>query len=293
MTSLDSPPASLPLHVEAVGLRPGPGVDTYLLIHGYGASTFSWRHWAPRLARRGHVVMVDMKGSGRAPKPDDGRYAPQNQAELMLELIAERDLRDLTLVGHSLGGGVSLLTALGLLERGEEDRLKRLVVVAGAAYDQRLPPFVKLADHPRASSLLFRLLGPQRIVRGVLHTIVSDRSTVTQEQVRGYAEPLESPDAVRALVDSAKQIRPERLESLTARYPHLDVPALLMWGRGDRVVPLWVGQRLVRDLPRARLHVFDGCGHLPAEELPEESWAVLEEFLEGTGAPPAVPGGDA
>jgi pimeloyl-ACP methyl ester carboxylesterase len=268
----------LPLHVETTGLAPGPGTDTYLLIHGYGASTFTWRHWAPRLARQGHVVMVDMKGSGLAPKPDDGRYAPEHQAELMLRLIERRDLRRLTLVGHSLGGGVALLTALGLREDGPR-RLQRLVIVAGAAYEQRLPPFVRLADHPRASSLVFRLVGARLVVRGVLRSIVYDRSTVNEEQVRGYATPLESSDAVRALIDSARQIRPDRLESLTARYPQLDVPALLLWGRQDRVVPLWVGQRLARDLPSARLHVFDRCGHLPPEELPEDSWAVLEAFL--------------
>lgn len=284
MTPSASPRGDLPLHVETTGLPPGAGVDTFLLIHGYGASTFSWRYWAPRLARRGHVVMVDLKGSGRAPKPDDGRYAPQHQAELVLRLIAERDLRALTLVGHSLGGGVALLTALGLRDEGQADRLKRLVVVAGAAYDQRLPPFVKLADHPRASSFLLRLLGPGRVVRGVLYSIVHDRSTVTEEQVRGYAEPLGAPEAVRALIDTARQIRPESLESLTACYPQLDVPALLVWGRRDRVVPLWVGQRLAQDLPRARLHVLDACGHLPAEELPDESWAVLEDFLEAEGA---------
>ena len=270
----------LPLHVEASGRAPAAGVETFLLIHGYGASTFTWRHWAPRLAARGHVLLVDMKGFGRAPKPDDGRYAPEHQAELVQRLIAERDLRRLTLVGHSLGGGVALLTALGLRERSPE-RLERLVVVAGAAYEQRLPPFVKLADHPRVSSLLFRLLGPERVVRAVLRSIVHDPSGVDDEQVRGYAAPLGAGDAVRALIDSARQIRPERLEHLTACYPELNVPALLLWGRHDRVVPLWVGQRLARELSSARLHVLEACGHLPAEELPVESWAVLEEFLDG------------
>ncbi|HUF75833.1 MAG TPA: alpha/beta hydrolase [Longimicrobiales bacterium] len=272
---------SLPLHVESSGHAPGAGVETFLLIHGYGASTFTWRHWAPRLAARGHVLLVDMKGFGRAAKPDDGRYSPEHQAEHILRLIAERDLRRLTLVGHSLGGGVALLTALGLREEAP-NRLERLVVVSGAAYEQRLPPFVRLADHPRASSLLFRLLGPKLVVRAVLRSIVYDRSRVEGEQVRGYAAPMVETEALRALIDSARQIRPERLEQLTARYPQLSVPALLLWGRHDRVVPLWVGERLERELMNARLHVLERCGHLPAEELPEESWAALEAFLDAS-----------
>jgi pimeloyl-ACP methyl ester carboxylesterase len=269
----------LPLHVESTGKAPGPGVETFLLIHGYGASTFTWRHWAPRLASRGHVLLVDMKGFGRAPKPDDGRYAPEHQAELVLRLIEERGLRRLTLVGHSLGGGVALLVALGLSER-LPDRLERLVVVSGAAYEQRLPPFVRLADHPRTSSFLFRLFGPRLVVRAVLQSIVYDRSRVEDAQVRGYAASLGTSDALRALIASARQIRPDRLDQLTASYPRLEIPTLLLWGRHDRVVPLWVGQRLERELPNARLHVLEACGHLPAEELPDESWAVLQAFLD-------------
>jgi len=272
-------PTDVPLHVERSGREPGAGVETFLLLHGYGASTFMWRHWTPLLGRRGHVVAIDMKGFGRAPRPDDDRYAPEHQAELVARLVAAHDLWNLTLVGHSLGGGVALLTALALQDEGG-GRLRRLVVVAGAAYDQKLPPFARLAGYPRASALAFRALGAPRVVRAVLRSVVHDPARVDDEQVRGYAEPLGTRDAVRALIAAARQIRPQELERVTARYRSLDVPTLILWGREDRVVPLWVGQRLARDLPDARLHVFDRCGHLPAEELPDESWAVLESFFD-------------
>jgi len=272
---------ALPLHVETLGPEPRPGGDTFLLLHGYGASGFSWRYWAPRLAERGHVILVDLKGFGRAPKPDDGRYAPADQAELIQRLVETRDLHDVTLVGHSLGGGVALLTALGLHD-AREGRLRRLVIVGGVAYEQRLPPFVGLAERPRLGSFLFRAVGPRRVVRSVLRGIVHDGSTVTEEQVRGYADPLDSREAVRALIDAARQIVPPDLDRLTRRYPEIDVPSLLLWGRGDRVVPLAVGERLASELPRARLHVLDRCGHLPAEERPDETFAVLADFLAST-----------
>jgi pimeloyl-ACP methyl ester carboxylesterase len=273
----------LRLHVEDSGLPPGAGVDTYVLIHGYAGSVFTWRHWAPRLALRGHVVLVDLKGFGRSPKPADGAYGPAHQADLVTRLIQDRDMVGLTIMGHSLGGGVTLLTALSLAAEGRH-RLARMVLLSSAAYAQRLPPFVKLADHPRLSAFLFKALGPRRIVRSVLRSIVYDPSGVDEKQVRGYADPLDSSWAVGALIQSARQIRPHDLDDLAARYPTLDVPTLLMWGRQDRVVPLSVGERLARELPDARLHVFEECGHLPAEELPEPSWKVLEAFLDDTPA---------
>src|SRR5690606_23221574 len=116
-----------------------------------------------------------------------------------------RDLRRVTLIGHSLGGGVALLTALALAERAPR-RLERLVIVAGAAYDQRMPPFVRFADYPRVSATLFRALGARRLVRLVLEQVVHDPATVDESQVLGYATPLESADAVRCLIASARQI---------------------------------------------------------------------------------------
>lgn len=268
----------LPLHVEVAGREPGPDVDTFLLIHGYAASTFTWRYWGPRLGARGHVVALDLKGFGKAPKPADERYGPEHQAELVHRLIEERDLRRITLVGHSLGGGVALLTALRLADAGVR-RIERMVIVSGAAYDQRLPPFVRMADYPRLAALLFRALGSERVVRTVLMQIVHDVARVDEAQVRGYAAPLASEDAVYALLATARQIRPAALDTITARYPELNIPTLLLWGRRDRVVPLSIGERLARELPDARLHVLERCGHIPPEEVPDESYALLERFL--------------
>lgn len=275
---------ALPLHVETHGPPPGPDTESFLLLHGYGGSAFSWRYWTTALSRRGHVVLVDLKGFGEAPKPDDDAYGPHDQAELVQRLVVQRDLHNLTVVGHSLGGGVALLLALRLLDR-EPERLRRLVVLAGAAYRQKLPPFVGLARWSWLSRGLMRLLGARRVVKAVLKSIVHDASGVTRSQVEGYAEPLSTPEARRALVRSARQIVPDDLEAWTARYPELRVPALLLWGRRDRVVPLRVGHKLEADLPDARLVILDDCGHLPAEELPDESLAGLEEFLDLTPHP--------
>ncbi len=272
---------TLHLHVEVVGREPGPDVPTFVLLHGFGGSLFSWRTWVPELSRRGHVVLVDLKGFGKADRPEDDAYGPEDQAALVSEMIYERGLEHVTLVGHSLGGGVALITAITIRQR-EPGRIERLVVVAGAAYRQRLPPFTVAARWPGLSGAVVRVLTTRRIVRWVLRSIVYDRSTVTPEQVGGYSDPIDSPNARRALWRAARSIVPPELENWCARYPELDVPALLLWGDHDRVIPLWVGQRLQADLPRGHLHVLEACGHLPAEECPQRSVRVLLDFLDHT-----------
>ena len=66
---------------------------------------------------------------------------------------------------------------------------------------------------------------------------------------------------------------------LEKQWRQIDTPALLLWGRHDHVVPLWVGERLSRELPRAELVVIERCGHIPPEERPEETLAHLRSVL--------------
>jgi pimeloyl-ACP methyl ester carboxylesterase len=228
-------------------------------------------------------VLVDLKGFGSSPKPDDRRYAPMDQAELVHRLVRQRDLVNVNLVGHSLGGGVSLLTAL-LLRDAATERLKRLVIVSGACYPQKLPPFARLAHYPRLSSAMMRALGPRAVARRVLRSIVYDPGCITRSQIEGYADALRGPETMRVLIQAALQIVPKNLDRIIGRFPEIDVPALVLWGRQDRVIPVALGERLARDLPHARLVVLDGCGHLPHEERPGESVEALEAFLEGRDA---------
>ena len=66
---------------------------------------------------------------------------------------------------------------------------------------------------------------------------------------------------------------------LITEFGLLLLPTLLLWGRQDHVVPVFIGERLRVDLPRARLEVLDECGHIPHEERPTASLEMLEAFL--------------
>ena len=83
-----------------------------------------------------------------------------------------------------------------------------------------------------------------------------------------------------ALSWSARQLLPPDARRWTDRYPEIQVPTLLLWGSHDQVVPRWVGERLQRILPRARLEVLSDCGHMAPEERPEASLERVRAFLQ-------------
>lgn len=70
-------------------------------------------------------------------------------------------------------------------------------------------------------------------------------------------------------------------EDVTGRLATLTMPALVLWGEDDALVPVAVGQKLTNALPCARFEVLPDCGHLPTLENPSESVALFQSFLDG------------
>jgi pimeloyl-ACP methyl ester carboxylesterase len=272
----DAPPnfLALPLHVETHGEEGSPVV----LVHGFGANGFTWNRWLPRLTRTHRAVVVELKGAGASPKPKGAEYGPHEQALLLHRLILQQDLSDLTLVGHSLGGGVALLTALRLLDESP-GRLKRMVLIAPASYHQPLPYFIALAARPILGPLVLRLLPKSFLMRQALRMAYHDRSLISASQILAYSEPVRTSAGQHALSRTAQQIVPDDLDDFVARYPELKIPTLLIWGRQDRIVPLRFGHRLAEDLPESQLEILEDCGHIPHEEKPDESYEVFWDFL--------------
>ena len=252
--------------------------EPLLLIHGLGANTYSWRYLAPPLARTHHVLSVDLKGFGRSDKPIDAAYGVLDQARLLETLIARKNLRGLTIVGHSFGGGVALaLTVrLNLTRPGTVDRL---VLIDSIAYRQPVPLFIELLRTPVLAEVGLLAAPPELEAYKGLLAAYADPGKITWETVRAYARPLYEEGGRHALLKTAQSIIPANLPALTALYPTIHQPALLIWCAQDGVVPLAVGRRLLRALRRAELSVFKACGHVPQEEEPALTLARIKSFL--------------
>ena len=272
---LGPPDAPVKLYYSEEGMGP-----PLLLIHGFGASTYTWRHVAPELAKSYRVIAVDLKGFGQSDKPFDGRYSVYDQAELLAQLIEDKDLRDLTLVGHSFGGGVALLLALEANQR-LDGRITRLVLLDSIAYPQNIPVFFRLLDVPLMSQLGVRMVPPSVQTRVALQIAYFDDSKIDPEEIELYAAPLKTAAGKHAIIHSARQIVPEDIDALSERYKTIELPTLILWCDHDRIVPLEVGIKLRRTLPNSTLRLVEDCGHMPQEEQPASTIALIKGFIGG------------
>jgi len=261
------------LHVDICGH--GPPI---LLIHGFGASSFTWSKIVSSLAANHRVITVDLKGFGRSKKPRDGRYTLREQAAAVMNVIETLDLSEMILIGHSMGGGVALLLSMAL-EQEAPRRLRRLVLIDSIAYPQRLPHFVILLRLPLVGSLIMGLLPAAWLVRYVLSFAYFDRGKIEPAFVEEYAAPLRCRGGRAALIAAARAIIPPDINQLIEQYRTIRSPVLLLAGRQDRFVPLAIARRLAAAIPNADLKVLDQCGHVPHEEQPEFTMSILREIL--------------
>ncbi|MCK9376893.1 MAG: alpha/beta hydrolase [Syntrophobacterales bacterium] len=253
----------------------GPPV---ILLHGFGGCTYTYRYLAPELAKDHRVLAIDLKGYGLSDKPADGKYAVADQADLVAAFIRSQDLHDLVIMGHSMGGAVTLMTYFKVREDAPP-RVKKLVLIDSAGYPQKMPWFIRLAKLPLVGSVGGRVMSPRFATFMVLRKSYYNKDKITDEQINTYAYYGSLPGAREAVTETAKQIVPEDIDALTARYKTISVPVLIVWGREDEVVPLSVGENFKRDIPDSELAILPHCGHIPLEECAGETNRTVEAFL--------------
>lgn len=258
------------LYFEATGA--GPAI---VLLHGFGATLFTWRFMTAPLAETHRVLRIDLLGFGRSPKPRDADYSIHAQSDRLIRFLEAHALRDVVLAGHSLGGAIALLSAVRLRGTGA---IRSLVLLDAPAYRQPLPLFISALRTP-VGPLLTAIVPPRLQVKAVLKLAYFTNSAVPEESVRVYAQALDTPGARHSLVQTARALIPPDIDALAARYPTVDVPALLVWGARDEIVDVSTGQRLARELPHATLVTIDRAGHLPQEEAAPDTIRAVRAFL--------------
>ncbi len=256
----------------------GEGEPTFILLHGFGASLFSWREVVEPLAEYGTVITYDRPAFGLTERPmeweGESPYSQDSQVELVIGLMNALDIEQATLVGNSAGGTVSMLTALKYPER-----VTRLILVDPAVYaGGGAPAWIR----PLLGTPQFKHIGPlfarQLQAQGTefLKTAWHDPSKITPEIFEGYQEPLQVENWDKALWELTVS---SRESGLIERISEFDLPILVITGDADRIVPTEQSLRLAEELPKAELAVIPQCGHVPHEECPAVFMQAVTEFL--------------
>lgn len=260
----------------------GPAI---LLIHGIGDNSTTWSTVQAKLAQRFTVIAPDLLGHGKSDKPR-ADYSVAAYANGMRDLLSVLDVERVTVVGHSLGGGVAMQFAYQFPQL-----VDRLILVGAGGVTKDVNVALRIASLPMGTEALALLRLPMVLpavqVAGRIGGLLLGKTAVGRDipnMLRILAD-LPEPTAssafartLRAVVDWRGQV----VTMLDRCYLTESVPVQLVWGSHDSVIPVGHGRMAHAAMPGSQLEIFDGSGHFPFHDDPDRFVELLEKFIDTT-----------
>lgn len=247
----------------------GEGIPI-VYVHGLLSTSASWKR-ALSSASAGHPgVAVDLPGFGFSDRPWPFDYTVAGEAQALLKYLEARGFDQVVLVGNSLGGGICLVAAAA-----QPSRVAALVLVGSASPISKIPWNFRLLRTPVVGEIEMELFIRPVEEFALRYRLFARPERVTSEMVDQDWLPVRVPGTRRATL-AAVRSSPGGFENLLSR---IRVPTLVLWGKGDKILPPEEGLRLATEIAGARLVVLPDTGHIPQEETPEEFAGAVSQFL--------------
>ena len=272
-------------------LTTGAGQEHVILLHGLGGSKSSFYETAAILAPDYTAHAIDLPGFGSSSKPARAPYDARFFARHVLRFMDTLAIDRAHLVGNSMGGRVAL--EVGMQAPNRVRTLSLLAPSMAFRRGRQWGPLVKVL-RPELALIPHALSADQ--VRNRFWTMIARPERVdpavadiaSDEFLRTYR----SRAARVAFYAAARQIyleKPDGDNGFWTRLAGLEPPAMFVWGDSDRVVPSRFSRHVATALPDAPQVVLHDCGHVPQVELPEQTHAMIREFIDSAGALAELP----
>ncbi len=256
-----------------------------VLVHGIASRAAQWESVMALLGETCHVIAPDLLGHGLSAKPR-GDYSLGAHACGLRDLLAALGHDRVTLVGHSLGGGVAMQFAYQFPERVE-----RLALVCAGGLGPEVSVLLRAATLPGAELVLPVIAGSWvraagRWVDGQLGRARITVPAAIREALVGFGS-LGDPATREAFVHTARSVldvKGQRVDGRDRLGLATDLPLLVVWGEKDAIIPVQHGRALAAAVPSCRLEVFAQSGHFPHLTEPARLAALLAQWVATTKA---------
>lgn len=265
-----------------------------VLVHGFSASLHTWEAWKTDLEQDYRVITLDLPGHGLSRAEGAERATIDRFAEVVHEVTQDLGVRRFTLAGNSMGGNTAWTYALTYPET-----LEGLILVDASGWPESdeeaesSPLIFRLLANPLARAVI-KDLDMTSLVRSGLEDSYTNQALVTDELVERYVALSRAPGHRETLLAIAGG---DRVMATEAALAAINVPTLVMWGEDDNLVPVSGAQKFAEAIEGSTLVVYEGVGHLPQEEVAEQSVADVRSFMmdvewNALEEEPIIPAGD-
>lgn len=283
-------PDTVRLHGHDLSYVDSGSGPVVLFIHGILGSQRQWEHLVDMMDDDHRVLLPDLFGHGDSEKPL-GDYSLSSHAAAMRDLLDHLGVERVTLVGHSLGGGIAMQFFYLFPERVE-----RLVLVSSGGLGREVNVVLRAATLPGAAQVL-SVVASRRVLSRV-ESLGRGAQKVGWEPGadlgaiwRGFST-LGDRESRAAFLSTTRAVIDIGGQSISA-HDHLEgalpVPTMIVWGTKDRMIPSAHAVAAQEAVPDCRVELFEGAGHFPHLDDPDRFAMVLHGFIADGQAPTQVP----
>ncbi len=242
-----------------------------LMVHGSGPGVSAWANWRgviPQLAEKHRVIAPDMVGFGYTERPKGLEYSLDSWVDQLINLMDILDIEQADLVGNSFGGAVALATCIRYPKR-----VSKLVLMGSVGVSFELTPGL---------DAVWGYTPSVENMRQLMDLFAWDRNLVNDELAQLRFEASIRPgvqESYASLFPAPRQRWVEAMASTEEDIRAIDIPALVIHGREDQVIPLATSLCLAEWIENAELHVFGHCGHWTQIEKRQRFVELVTAFL--------------
>lgn len=272
------------LHHQPVAVHRSGAGPVIVLVHGLAGDMNTWDGVVPDLAAWATVIAPDLPGHGRSAPPA-GDYSLGAYASCLRDLLDALGHDHVTMIGHSLGGGIAMQFAYQYPQRCDH-----LVLVASGGLGPHVNLALRAAALPGSEQLLSLIAHRQLIAAGT--TVSRWAGAIGLSPPRGLHEAgrsyarLANPTDRRSFVNSVRAVIDHRGQRISAHDRlHLlaGIPTVIVWGSDDRIIPVEHAHAAQQAIPGSRLEVFSRTGHFPHVSHPYRFAETVRSFFRDDG----------
>ncbi|MBR5345680.1 MAG: alpha/beta hydrolase [Clostridia bacterium] len=245
--------------------RRGSGEEKILFLHGWGCTGAMMKSVADALAPNAEVMTLDFPGFGESDRPPEPWGVPE-YAEAVRALLQEEDFIPCSVVAHSFGGRVAIWLA------SEYPNLfKKIVITGGAGIKKpQTEEAKKRSEEFKRKKAVWEKVKTVKLFSGI-----AEKAEEKLRQQYGSADYNALDEEMRKTFVKVISL------DLADRLPRIQQPTLLLWGDHDTETPLWMGQRMEREIPDAGLVILEGGTHFAYLEQAARFNTIIRQFLIG------------
>ncbi|TDF38539.1 alpha/beta hydrolase [Alteromonadaceae bacterium M269] len=253
---------------------------TLLLIHGFPTSSWDWHKLFPTLTKHFRVLCLDMLGYGYSDKPENGNYTTHHQAEMIYELLKQRDIQELNIMAYSYG--VSVVQEMLSMQLEHKVSFESLCFLNGGLFRESNHP--KLSQRlmlSRYGKFVVKLFNKSTLARN-LKAIFGPDTQPSNELINEYWTLLNTHQGKRILPKliqylKERQIHGERWEETLRQ---AICPMQLIVGAQDSISGIEVANQFRKTVSQDNIHILDNIGHYPQLEAPDDVLAFYLPFVQ-------------